>query len=361
MCAAVLLPDDHLLGHVHQPPGKITRVGGAQGRIRGALSRASGGYEIFQHVQPLAVVGAYRYLYGLAGGVGDISAHTRQLVQVGYAASGAGVCHHIYGVIPVKPLLECRGHVPCALVPDLQYRLIALALREEALAVLLGYLVDLLLGGGHQLLLLRRYGRVTDGHGYAAYRRILIPLGLYLVQHLGRALRAVDLYAALDNGLKLLGAHQEVHLELQGPLRGGAVHIAQVLGYGPVEYHAAHGGVHKAGDLPALILHRAAHLYLCVQPDDLRVIGHHGLVHIAEDLALPGLALLLQRQVVGPQHHVLCGHRDRPAVRGLQEVVGRQHQEPGLSLCLCGQRHMHRHLVAVKVRVIGRAHQRVQL
>ena len=172
--------------------------------VRSALSCSAGGDEVFQHVQALTVVGANGYLDGLAGGIGDVAAHSRQLVQVGNAASGAGVGHHIDGVILIKAPLERRRNVPCALVPDLQHSLIALPLRKVALAVLVGYLVHLLLGRVHQRLLVGRYGGVADGDGNAADGGILIALGLYLVQHLGGALRAVHLYAALDYGLKLL-------------------------------------------------------------------------------------------------------------------------------------------------------------
>ena len=66
-------------------------------------------------------------------------------------------------------------------------------------------------------------------------------------------------------------------------------------------------------------------------------------------------------EVVGAQHHVLRRRRQRRAVRGGQDVVGRQHQDPGLGLSLRRQRQVDRHLVAVEVGVEGVAHQRVDL
>ncbi len=56
-------------------------------------------------------------------------------------------------------------------------------------------------------------------------------------------------------------------------------------------------------------------------------------------------------QVVRAEHHVLGGHGERRAVRRREDVVRRQHQQPGLRLRLRGQRHVHGHLVAVEVRV----------
>ena len=67
------------------------------------------------------------------------------------------------------------------------------------------------------------------------------------------------------------------------------------------------------------------------------------------------------RQVEQAEHHVLGRHGHRPAVGRLEDVVRGQHQDPGLGLRLGGQRQVHRHLVAVEVRVERGADQRVDL
>ena len=66
-------------------------------------------------------------------------------------------------------------------------------------------------------------------------------------------------------------------------------------------------------------------------------------------------------QVVAAQDHILRGHGDGLAVRGLQQVAGGQHQHLGFTLGLGGQRQMNSHLVAVEVGVEGGADQGVQL
>ena len=65
--------------------------------------------------------------------------------------------------------------------------------------------------------------------------------------------------------------------------------------------------------------------------------------------------------MVQAEDHVLGRHRHRTAVSGLEDVVRRQHQDPGLGLRLGRQRHVHRHLVTVEVRVERGADQRVDL
>ncbi len=81
--------------------------------------------------------------------------------------------------------------------------------------------------------------------------------------------------------------------------------------------------------------------------------------------ARPGRAQLLLEargqlgEPVAPQHHVLRGLGHRPAVGRLEDVVARDHEQPGFQLRLERQRHVHRHLVAVEIGVEGGADQRM--
>ena len=59
--------------------------------------------------------------------------------------------------------------------------------------------------------------------------------------------------------------------------------------------------------------------------------------------------------------HVLRRHRDGAAVSRLEDVVAREHEDPGLGLGLRAQRQVDGHLVAVEVRVEGSADERVDL
>ena len=83
--------------------------------------------------------------------------------------------------------------------------------------------------------------------------------------------------------------------------------------------------------------------------------------HVAEDLALAGQAFAHDRHVVEAEHDVLRRHDDRLAVRRMQDVVGRHHQDARFQLRFQRQRNVHGHLVAVEVGVERRANQRMQL
>ena len=96
--AAVFLAHDHILGHVHQTAGEVARVGGAQGRIHQTLTGAVGGDHVFGDREPLAEVGADRYVDNLALGVGHQAPHPHELTHLGHVAPGAGVGHHPHRV-----------------------------------------------------------------------------------------------------------------------------------------------------------------------------------------------------------------------------------------------------------------------
>ena len=361
MGAAVVLPNDDILGDVHQTAGQVPRVGGPQGGIRQALPGASRGVEVFQNVQALTVVGLDGDFDGAAGGVGDDATHTSQLTDLIHGATGARVGHHIDGVVDVQRLLQSVLYLGGAVVPGGNHPLVPHIVRNEAAVVLAFDLVHLLLGLGQQLGLLRRDHRVVNRHGEGALGGVFITLGLDPVQHFSSLRGAILVDRPVDDLPQLLFAHQKADLQVKHVVGVAPVHIAQILRDRIVEDDPAHSGLHNLGDPFIPHLFGDPHLDGGMQAHAARLIGHGGLVEISEHLACADLLLPNHCQVVGAQHHILGGHGNRLAVRRFEQVVGCQHQEPGLRLGLRGQGHMHRHLVAVKVGVVSGTDQRVQL
>ena len=64
-------------------------------------------------------------------------------------------------------------------------------------------------------------------------------------------------------------------------------------------------------------------------------------------------------QVVATQRNVLGRRRDRLAARWREQIVRCKHQQTGFHLRFNRQRHVHRHLVTIEVRVVSGANQRV--
>ncbi len=65
------------------------------------------------------------------------------------------------------------------------------------------------------------------------------------------------------------------------------------------------------------------------------------------------------RQVITAERDVLRRRRDRLAARGRENVVRREHEHARFHLRFDRKRHVHRHLVAVEVRVVSGANERM--
>ena len=97
-----------------------------------------------------------------------------------------------------------------------------------------------------------------------------------------------------------------------------------------------------------------------MQSNRTRLVRHQRLITVTEHLARALFILTQHGEVVGAKHHVLRRDRNRLTVRRFEQVVGREHQEPRFSLCLGRKWDMHRHLVAIEVRIIRSTDQRMQ-
>ena len=80
--AAVLLADDHVLGDVHQTPGQVAPVRGAQRRVGQTLAGTVGRDEVLEHGQALDEVGLDRALDDLALRIGHQAAHAGELTDL---------------------------------------------------------------------------------------------------------------------------------------------------------------------------------------------------------------------------------------------------------------------------------------
>ena len=404
--AAVLLPDDDLLGNIYHSAGQVTGVGGTKGRIGHALTGASGGDEVLQNGQAFTEVGLDGDLNGTAGGIGHQATHTGQLTDLSHGATGAGVRHHVDGVELVQVALQSVGDILGGLLPLLDHQTVTLVVGDIALAVEVFDLHHLALGLLHQLILDGRHHHVGNGHGDSALGGILIAQSLDPVQHLGGDGKAVLADTLVDDLAQLLLANQEGDLQVELVAGNRAVHKAQILGNGLVVDQAAHGGI----DDPVLGLSvdflAVADADGGMEADGTVGVGGNGLVdagivvdgpELGNGLAHGGGGLVGSQeligihngihrqigvagvgnvngfgallclaqpgigQVVGTQDHILGRHGNGLAVLRPQQVVGGEHQHSGFRLGLGGQRHMDSHLVAVEVGIEGGAAQGVQL
>ena len=155
--AAVVLGDDHVLAHVHEPAGEVARVRRLERGVGQALAGAVGRDEVLQHGEAFAEVRGDGVLDDLARGAGHEAAHPGELADLLLAAAGAGVGHDVDGVELVRPpgpgfsisLNIASATFSVTVGPDGDDLVVALAVGDGAVEVLL-------LDVDHLLLRLRR-------------------------------------------------------------------------------------------------------------------------------------------------------------------------------------------------------------
>ncbi len=341
--AAVVLRDDGVLRHVHEPARQIARVGGLEGGVGQALARA--------------VRGRDRRLDDLAGGLGHQAAHARQLADLLGAAARARVRHHEdriearqrdLGALFVGHRLgaEVAQHLVRDAVghfgPDIDDFVVALAVGDQAVFVLLFDLAHVLVRLLEQDLFIGRNHHVLDGDRDAGPGGVVKTDVFQPVGEDDRRLVAGQPVAQVDQVGQLLFLHHLVHL-CERDLRRRDL----------VEQHPADGGFDPR--VPD------AHGHQGLQIDRPLIEGDAHLLGIGEELARAPGARALAGHVIEAEHDVLSRHDDRLAVGRRQNVVGGHHEGARLDLRFDRERHVNRHLVAVEVRVVGGADQRMEL
>ncbi len=363
---AVLLGDDAVLRHVDQTPRQIAGVGGLERGVGEALAGAVGRVEVLEHREPFLEVGDDRALDDLARRLGHQAAHAGELTHLRRRAARAGMRHHVdrvdlgFGALLGRGLrgrdfLHHRfGDLLGALRPGVDHLVVLLALGDQAVIVLLLEVLDLLAGVFDDLLLGARHHHVVLAERDAGLEGVVEAERHDAVAEDHRLLLPAVAVDGVDHPGDFALRHQLVD-EVERRL-------------GELRQHRAENDAARRGVVPAR--HRLAVLAdafpavfdLAVQADGLFVQGEVDLGHVAEQLGLFALhGVTHDRQIIKTEHDVLRRHDDRLPVGGMQDVVGRHHQDARFELRLERQRHVHRHLVAVEVGIEGRADQRMQL
>src|SRR5882762_6266277 len=355
--AAIFLGDRDVLRHVYQAARQVARVRGLQRRIRETFARAVGRDEVLEHRQPLAEVRLDRALDDLADAAGELllrfrhqAAHSRQLPDLIARPAAPGVEHHEHRVEAALGALhglhDGVRDVVVRVRPGVDHLVVALAERDLPGGV--GPLEPLhpALGIVQQARLLGRDLQVLHPDRHATHGGVAESELLQVIEELHRA-REPGPPVAVEHQLRQVAL---AHHLVQEPLAPDA------LGQDAVEHHPPRGGVDPTRLVPE-VHRRMVREPLGRDPHvELRQRAHARRLRL--DLRLLEVGRLL-REEVAAQHHVLRRLGHRPAVRGLEHVVGRDHEHARLGLTLERERHVHGHLIAVEVRVERRAHERM--
>ena len=202
--AAVVFADDHVLRHVDQTPRQVARVGGLERRIGQTLAGAVRRDEVFEHRQPFTEVGRDRRLDNFTGRLRHQSAHAGELANLLFRSASAGVGHDVnriefaFFVASLHLAEHFIGNFFGDGRPDFDDLVVAFAVGDRAVQVLLLDRDHRLVGVFHQRLLVVRDDHVVDADGEAGARGVLEAERLDLVEHLDRDFQAKPQVAVID-------------------------------------------------------------------------------------------------------------------------------------------------------------------
>ena len=193
--AAIVFADDHVLRHVHQTAGQVARVRRLESGIGQSLARAVGGDEVLQHGQAFAEVRRDRRLDDFARRLGHQAAHAGELANLLLGTASAGVGHDVnrIDVAGLVVLLHGAEHLVRHLFgdgrPDFDHLVVALAVGDGAVQILLLHGDGLLLGVAHQTRFARRNDHVVDADRQARRGGVVEAELLDAVEHPHRGLQ----------------------------------------------------------------------------------------------------------------------------------------------------------------------------
>ena len=200
--AAVLDPDDELLGDVDQPAGQVPRVRGTKRGVGETLPRTVGRDEVLEHRQALTEGGLDRPRDHLAAGVRHETLHSGDLADLLGVTSGTGVDHHVERVERHRRqrLLHRPADLGGRRRPDLDLLLAPLVVGDDtALELRLG-LLGLALVAVEDCRLLGRRPDVVDRDGETRLSGVTEPERLDAVEALGHDVLRLVGRDLLDDG-----------------------------------------------------------------------------------------------------------------------------------------------------------------
>ena len=315
--------------------------------------------EVLQNGQTLAEARKNRLFDDLTARLGHQTTQTGQLTYLCLVTAGTRIHHQanrvvlLLALVGVQRLEHHRTDLIGTVGPDIDHLVVAFLVGDDALLVLLLDLTDLVKRLLDLLLLLSRNDHVVDTDRNTRTGRLLESDFFQLVEGSDCALVADSLIAVENEVTQLALANHDI-----GEAQLGRPDLR--------EDHATHGGLDD-------VVSRIAIDRLLAEVRILEthtIVGLQGTIHLGEDdfffgtaqndafALLAGLARF-GSEVIATQGNVLSRRHDRLAARRAENVQRRHHEEAGLQLGFDRQRHVHGHLVAVEVRVIGGANQRM--
>src|SRR5580692_2744877 len=236
--SAIVFADDYVLRHVHQTARQVTRIGRLQRGIGQTLTGAVGRDEVLQHVEAFAEIGRDGRFDDLARGLGHQAAHTGKLADLLLGTARAGIGHDVNRIevaAGAVVLFHGREHLVGDLLgdlaPDFDDLVVALAVGDGAVLILVFHQHHFLFRGANQAGLFAGDHHVVDADGDAGARGVKEAQRFDVVEHVHRDVQAELQIAVLHELAEAL--------LLQEP-----VDERHILRKRVVQNHAAYRGIH---------------------------------------------------------------------------------------------------------------------
>ena len=362
--SAITFGDDRILRNVHETTRQIARVRGLQRGVGKTLAGAVGRVEVFENREAFFEVRDDRSLDDLARGLGHQAAHGGELAHLGWRTARARMRHHVDRVDRLVAtrvvLLHGRnahhhlfGELVRALGPGVDHLVVLLALRDEAVVVLLLVFLGQRLRRADDGFLRFRHDHVVLAEGNAGLEGFAESQSHDAIAEDHRLLLSAIAVDGVDHRRDFLLRHEPVgHVEGDFLMRGKKLR----------QNHAARRRLKNLGNaLAVFVIGPGAALDLRMQRDRLGVQRMLDLGLRRERHALPDVAIDHEREIIQAQNDILRWHDDRLTIGRMQNVVRRHHQHTRFQLRFKRQRNVYGHLVAVEVGVERGANQRMQL
>ena len=293
------------------------------------------GDEVFQHGQAFAEVGSDGCLDDFAGRLGHQAAHSGELADLLLRPACTGVRHDVNGVDVALFVLVLEGPEHFVgdffsdVAPDGDDLVVALAVGDGAVKILLLNLDAFLFGGVHELVLVAGDEHVVDADRDAGLGGVGKAQRLQVVKEDDSVFEPETQVGVIDELLNTL-------------LFEETVHVGELFRQVRVEDHAADGRLdelplhlHGLGVRDVLIVVRGdeiddfageAQTDRCEQFNFAGFEREDHFVGGAEDAAFALCAGLRLGQVIDTENHVLRRYGERQAMRGRQNVARAEHQ-----------------------------------
>ena len=370
------------MSDVDQLTSHVTRVSGFQSGVGETLTSSVSGDEVFQHRKAFTEVGNNRALDDFAGWLGHQTTHTAELFDLRLVTPCSGIDHHeewrclFLAFVVLDLAIERVGDGVGGLGPNVDDLLVALAVGDDAVAVLFGDFFDFFVSLGDDLWLFLGDDHVDDTNGGTRTGCFAETEVFELVENLNGLRLARNLIAAPDDVADLLLA--DVVVDETNAFRPDFIETNATRS-GFDDLTLAQGLLQRSelleilgGEVFTLVAEDAVFAMVRVTNADPLVIVD--LVGSERELdfrsafekwqVLLFFAILLGAnacpcQVIRAENDVLSRNRHGTTGSRREDVVRREHQLAALHLGLDRKRNVDGHLVTVEVGVVGRTNEGV--